>query len=59
VTDRDIVLMEFASKFAIAVADDLAQWQKLNIVAFLTSGVLFEVGKPVGTVRSTDANDSG
>ncbi len=40
--------MEFASKFAIVVADDLAQWQKLNVVAFLTSGVLFEVEKPVG-----------
>jgi len=51
--------MEFASKFAIAVADDLAQWQKLNVVAFLTSGVPFEVGKSVGTVRGTDANDSG
>ncbi len=31
--------MELQSKFAIVVADDLAQWQKLNVVAFLTSGV--------------------
>ena len=40
--------MEFSSKFAIVVADDLAQWQKLNVVAFLTSGVLAEVENPVG-----------
>ena len=32
--------MEFDTKFAIAVADDLAVWQKLNVVAFLTSGVI-------------------
>jgi hypothetical protein len=30
----------FETKIAIAVADDLPQWQKLNVVAFLTSGVL-------------------
>jgi hypothetical protein len=40
--------MEFTSKFAIVVAEDLAQWQKLNVVAFLTSGMLSEDGKPVG-----------
>lgn len=34
--------MEFSTKFAIVVADDLAEWQKLNVVAFLTSGVLSE-----------------
>lgn len=32
--------MEFTTKIAIAVADDLATWQKLNIVAFLTSGIM-------------------
>lgn len=30
----------FETKVAIAVAEDLPQWQKLNVVAFLTSGVL-------------------
>ena len=40
--------MEFTSKFAIVVADDLAQWQKLNVVAFLTSGVLCEEENLVG-----------
>ena len=32
--------MEFDTKIAIVVADDLAMWQKLNVVAFMTSGVI-------------------
>jgi hypothetical protein len=40
--------MEFRSKFAIVVAEDLASWQKLNVVAFLTSGVLSEDENSVG-----------
>ena len=32
--------MEFTTKIAIVVADDLATWQRLNVVAFLTSGVI-------------------
>ncbi|MEM7800639.1 MAG: DUF2000 family protein [Chloroflexota bacterium] len=32
--------MEFSTKIAIVVADDLASWQKMNVVAFLTSGVI-------------------
>ncbi|MEM7403767.1 MAG: DUF2000 family protein [Pseudomonadota bacterium] len=32
--------MEFDTKFAIVVADDLLTWQKLNVVAFLSSGVV-------------------
>lgn len=40
--------MEFSSKFAIVVADDLAQWQKLNVVAFLTSGVLSQEESSLG-----------
>lgn len=44
--------MEFTTKIAIVVADDLAVWQKMNVVAFLTSGVTGEandveiLGKP-------------
>lgn len=30
----------FDTKIAIVVRDDLAAWQKLNVTAFLTSGVL-------------------
>ena len=32
----------FDTKIAIVVRDDLAVWQKLNVTAFLTSGVLGE-----------------
>ena len=32
--------MEFSTKLAIVVADDLAVWQRLNVVAFLTSGIV-------------------
>lgn len=32
--------MEFDTKIAIVVCDDLAVWQKLNITAFLTSGIV-------------------
>ncbi len=30
----------FDTKIAIVIRDDLASWQKLNVTAFLTSGVL-------------------
>ena len=40
--------MEFDTKVAIVVAEDLAQWQKLNVVAFLTSGVMSGDGASVG-----------
>lgn len=40
--------MEFETKFAIVVAEDLAVWQKLNVVAFLTSGVIAEANGIMG-----------
>jgi len=30
----------FDTKIAVVVREDLATWQKLNVVAFLTSGVV-------------------
>ena len=42
--------MEFTTKIVIVVADDLAVWQKMNVVAFLSSGIMAEyeglVGEP-------------
>ena len=35
--------MEFSTKVAIVVAEDLLVWQKLNGVSFLTSGVIGQV----------------
>lgn len=32
--------MEFETKVAIVVAEDLEMWRKLNVVSFLTSGVI-------------------
>lgn len=40
--------MEFPTKFAIVVADDLPMWQKLNVVAFLTSGVVSQADGIIG-----------
>jgi hypothetical protein len=37
----------FDTKIAVVVRDDLAVWQKLNVVAFLTSGV---VGANLGLI---------
>src|SRR5260221_10373040 len=33
--------MKFDTKIAVAVAEDLAVWQKLNVTAFLASGIAF------------------
>ena len=42
--------MEFDTKVAIVVRDDLASWQKLNVAAFLATGVAASapdaIGKP-------------
>ena len=48
--------MEFDTKVAIAVADDLLVWQKLNVVAFLTSG---SVSQTDGIVGEAYADASG
>ena len=38
---------DFETKVAVAVRDDLAVWQKLNVAAFLTSGVVAAAGEEV------------
>ena len=40
--------MEFPTKFAIVVAEDLEVWQKLNVVTFLASGVVGETADIIG-----------
>ncbi|MFK7802091.1 MAG: DUF2000 family protein [Anaerolineae bacterium] len=40
--------MEFTTKIAIVVADDLASWQKFNVVAFLTSGIIGQAENIMG-----------
>ena len=47
--------MRFDSKIAVAVADDLATWQKLNVAAFVASGVAYAHPDLVGeTYRDGD-----
>ena len=40
--------MRFDTKIAIAVRDDLEQWQKLNVTAFLASAIAFGVPETAG-----------
>ncbi len=40
--------MEFATKIAVVVRDDLAIWQKLNITAFTVSGIAGTVEGVIG-----------
>ena len=40
--------MEFETKVAIVVAEDLETWQKLNVVSFLTSGIVGQHPKMIG-----------
>ena len=43
-----VATMEFDTKIAIAVRDDLAVWQKLNVTAFITSGITGQHGALLG-----------
>lgn len=38
----------FNTKFAIVLRDDLAGWQKLNVTAFLTSGIVAQFPDIIG-----------
>lgn len=49
--------MEFETKIAIAIVENLPTWQKLNVVAFLTSGVMSEIDSPYGETYK-DASES-
>lgn len=48
--------MRFATKIAVVVREDLATWQKLNVVAFLASGV---AGGTPGVIGEPYADGSG
>ena len=40
--------MDFDTKIAIILREDLAAWQKLNVTSFLTSGILGENPSLIG-----------
>ena len=48
----------FDTKISIVVREDLAIWQKLNVVAFLMSGVVGAnpglIGEPSRTLQATN-----
>lgn len=47
----------FETKFAIVLRDDLAVWQKLNVTAFLTSGITAQKPGIIGEAyRDADGN---
>jgi hypothetical protein len=42
-----MAVTDFPTKIAVVVRDDLAVWQRLNVTAFLISGVTAGAGEPV------------
>ena len=42
-----MAVTDFDTKVAVVVRDDLAGWQRLNVCAFLMSGVVGGAGEPV------------
>ncbi len=42
-----MAVTDFDTKVAVVVRDDLAVWQKLNVTAFLISGVIADAGEIV------------
>ena len=50
--------MRFDTKIAVIVREDLADWQKLNVTAFLASGVARATEEVVGE-RYEDASGNG
>ena len=47
----------FDTKFVVVVRDDLAVWQKLNVAAFLSSGIASAVPEIIGEpYRDADGN---
>lgn len=55
--DPDILTPPFDTKIAIVVRDDLETWQRLNVTAFLASGIAAEhpqlVGEPYADADGT------
>lgn len=50
--------MEFDTKIAIVVAEDLQTWQKLNVVAFLTSGIISQSENIMGEPYMDGSNEA-
>ena len=53
-----MAVTDFDTKVAVVVRDDLAVWQKLNVTAFLVSGVIADAGADVVGEDYLDADGS-
>ena len=53
-----MAVTDFDTKVAVVVRDDLAVWQKLNVTAFLISGVVAGAGERVVGEDYVDADDA-
>jgi hypothetical protein len=58
VTDPEILRPPFDTKIAVAVRDDLEAWQRLNVTAFLASGIAAAHPQLVGAPYE-DADGTG
>src|SRR3954451_10054001 len=50
---------DFDTKIAVVVRDDLATWQRLNVTAFLMSGIAADAGADAIGEPYRDADDVG
>jgi len=53
-----MAVTDFDTKVAVVVRDDLAVWQKLNVTAFLISGVVADAGADVVGEDYVDASEA-
>jgi hypothetical protein len=51
-----VAVTDFPTKAAVVVRDDLAQWQRLNVTAFLVSGLVGAAGPEAIGDRYEDAD---
>jgi hypothetical protein len=51
-----MAVTDFDTKVAIVVRDDLEAWQRLNVTAFLISGVVAGAGQPIVGAPYEDAD---
>jgi hypothetical protein len=53
-----IIVMLFETKIALVIRDDLASWQKMNVAAFLASGIAASYPESIGEPYE-DASGNG
>jgi hypothetical protein len=55
---RVVAVTDFDTKLAVVVRDDLAAWQRLNVTAFLISGVVAAAGPEAVGEDYVDADEN-